>query len=52
MIQRHKTTIFMNAKETIKVKELKIQLARLTKQAPEDMRFYNMAKVLETDFIL
>ena len=40
MIRRQKTTIFMDAKETTTVQELKKMVQGITKRQPEDMKFF------------
>ena len=40
MIRRQKTTIFMDAKETTTVQELKKMVQGITKRQPDDMKFF------------
>ena len=45
MIRRGKTTIFMDAKESTTVLDLKKMLQGITKKAPEDLRLYKEEQV-------
>lgn len=40
MIRRHKTTVFLDAKESTSVLELKRLLTGIVKRSPEDIRLY------------
>ena len=40
MIRRKKTTVFMDAKESTPVLEMKRMLQGITKKLPEDMRLF------------
>ena len=46
MIRRAKTTVFMDAKESTTVLELKKMVQGITKRAPEDMKLYKEDQVL------
>jgi len=47
MIRRKKTTIFMDAKESTTVSELKKMVQGITKKSPEDMKLYKDDQPLE-----
>jgi transcription elongation factor B subunit 2 len=47
MIRRKKTTIFMDAKESTSVLELKRMVQGITKKSPDDMRLYKDEQSLE-----
>jgi hypothetical protein len=46
MIRRHKTTIFLDAKENTTVMELKRMIEGITKKLPTDQRLYNKDDVV------
>jgi hypothetical protein len=46
MIRRHKTTIFLDAKENTTVMELKRMIEGITKKSPTDHRLYNKDDVV------
>ena len=45
MIRRKKTTIFIDAKESTSVLELKKMIMGITKKAPNEMRFFKDEQV-------
>ena len=45
MIQRHKTTVFMDAKESTTVNELKKMLQGITKRPEGDIKLYKGEQV-------
>ncbi|KAI0241969.1 Elongin-B [Lamellibrachia satsuma] len=47
MIRRKKTTVFMDAKESTPVLEMKRMLQGITKKLPEDMRLFKDDQTLE-----
>jgi len=47
MIRHKKTTIFMDAKETTQVLELKKMIQGITKRSPDDMRLFKDEQPLE-----
>ena len=44
MVRRHKTTIFLDAKETTTVYDVKRMLEGIMKRAPDDQRLYKLTK--------
>ncbi|KAH6944744.1 hypothetical protein HPB50_004770 [Hyalomma asiaticum] len=52
MVRRKKTTIFMDAKETTSVRELKKMIAGITKVAPENQVLYKGDQCLEDEKVL
>ena len=50
MIRRHKTTIFLDAKESTTVLELKKMLQGITKRTPEDIRLFKDEQVKPPNF--
>ena len=49
MIRRKKTTIFMDAKESTTVLELKKMVQGIVKKSPDDMKLYKEDQVLYFD---
>ena len=48
MIRRQKTTIFMDAKETTLILELKKMVQGITKKSPDDMKLFKDEQVSTT----
>ena len=44
MVRRHKTTIFLDAKETTTVYDVKRMVEGILKRSPEDQRLYKITK--------
>ncbi|KAH6946360.1 hypothetical protein HPB50_013308 [Hyalomma asiaticum] len=52
MVRRKKTTIFLEAKETTSVRELKKMIAGITKVAPEDQVLYKGDHCMDDGWVL
>ena len=50
MIRRHKTTVFLDAKENTSVLELKRMIEGITKKPPAEQRLYNKDDVVSSIF--
>eukprot|EP00118_Oscarella_pearsei_P017746 m.178476 g.178476 ORF g.178476 m.178476 type:complete len:114 (+) comp39177_c0_seq1:8297-8638(+) len=46
-VRRHKTTLFLDAKESTTVLELKMMVEGILKQSPEDQRLYRDDQLLD-----
>jgi len=51
MVRRKKTSIFLDAKESTTVSELKKMVRGITKRAVEDMKFYKDEQVSAEDIV-
>ena len=52
MVRRKKTTLFLDAKESTSVLELKRMVAGITKTPPERQRLYNKDDTVRGDFFI
>ena len=52
MVRRKKTTLFLDAKESTSVLELKRMVAGITKTPPEKQRLYNKDDTVRGDFFI
>ncbi|XP_006890022.1 PREDICTED: transcription elongation factor B polypeptide 2-like [Elephantulus edwardii] len=49
MVRRHKTTMFINAKESSTVLELKLMIEGILQHPPEEQRLYKDGQLLDDD---